>query len=86
MTSPTSSPWNVFGFHVVGPNHRLVANCHNVEPTDPGYNDAAGIAEDKANARLCAAAPTLYEYARRQAQRGDEEAAFLVREILGGAP
>ena len=57
----TPGPWNAFGFHVTNSNYRLIADCNSRNPTDQDFNDEKQIKEDKANAKLTAAAPDLLE-------------------------
>jgi hypothetical protein len=45
------------------------------------WSHTVPLDEAIANARLIAAAPTLFEYAKQQAEKGDENAARIIAEI-----
>lgn len=68
----TPGPWQAHGIYVFGGGVTTVAKAP--------YADVS-LAQAKANARLIAASPTMFEYIVRRASEGDSEAAAIVREV-----
>lgn len=80
----TPGPWTVVTdgamTRVVGPDvgERIATILRTRDPSNDSRWTPEAVA---ANARLIAAAPTLYGFAERRAAEGDEEAATILRTI-----
>lgn len=75
----TPAPWHVDDGDDVICAGGLVAVCyggHNYNRQDPEYSAAM-----RANARLIAASPTMYEYVKKQAEKGDVDAQEIISAI-----
>ena len=88
----TPGPWTVAAFdgravgaphsHIVGTDGRPVAYASAGRMNEADLN---GAGEASANARLIAAAPTLYDFVARISQSGDNEARQILEAINGHA-
>ena len=73
----TLGPWNYnpqSANRLTGPNGETVAAT---------YGGIVGAAEQNANTRLIAFAPSMYEYIKKMATRGDQEAQAIGAAVEG---
>ena len=80
----TPGPWAMTadgsGFYVEGGN-LLVAVAQEVDKHSPDIDGYMAGKETEANARLIAAAPTMYSYIETKALNGDDEAKQILEAI-----
>lgn len=87
MTKHTPGPWETDRNNVHAAQIAIIHHCLNndwVEVWSPNAF-AAGEEEMEANARLIAAAPTMYEYIASSASNGCAEAAKILEAIHAGS-
>lgn len=75
----TSGPWklrppSLTGFAIDTPKGMFLVSCSGIPKRE----------EWEANGKLIAAAPTMYDYIERQAERGDKEANSILSQLLLG--
>lgn len=74
QTKHTAGPWEVQG-------NNIVATKGNVDVAVICYSGEHFTGEDKANARLIAAAPTMYEFIAKVSADGSVEAKAILESI-----
>ena len=84
MNKPTLGPWSIDGFNLSGVI-ALVPGREKIELICECKTDRNPIEfkEAKANARLIASSPTMYEYINKKANNGDAEAKRIIEVING---